>query len=43
METHKIEDVNSGLFIVNGSLHPRKDLQLVKVIVIKHLPTTKAT
>ncbi len=32
METHKVEDVNRGLYTVNGSLHTRKDIQLVKVI-----------
>ncbi len=27
METHKVEDVNRGLYTVDGSLHNRKDLQ----------------
>ncbi len=35
METHKIEDSNRGVYTVDGSLHPRKDLQLVKGNVIK--------
>ncbi len=38
METHKVEDANRGLYTVDGSLHTRKDLQLVKGNVIKHLP-----
>ncbi len=42
METHKVEDVNGGLFIVDGSLHPRNDLQLVKGNVIKAPSKTKA-
>ena len=42
METHKVEDVNRGLYTVNGSLHPRKDLQLVKGNVIKAPTKTKA-
>ena len=42
METHKIEDVNRGLYTVDGSLHPRKDLQLVKGNVIKAPTKTKA-
>ncbi len=29
------EDINTGLYPVDGSLHPRKDLQLVKGNVIK--------
>ena len=41
METHKIEDVNKGLYTVDGSLHPRKDLQLVKGNVIKAPTKTK--
>jgi transposase InsO family protein len=41
METHKIEDVNRGLYTVDGSLHPRKDLQLVKGNVIKAPTKTK--
>ncbi len=32
METHKVENVNRGLNTVDGSLHTRNDLQLVKVI-----------
>ncbi len=35
METHKVEDVNRGLQTVDGSLHTRKDLQLVKGDVTK--------
>jgi hypothetical protein len=42
METHRIEDVNRGLYTVDGSLHPRKDLQLVKGSVIKAPTKTKA-
>ncbi len=41
METHKVEDVNRGVYSVDDSLHTRKDLQLVKVNVIKHLPRQK--
>ncbi len=37
METHKVEDVNRGLYTVDGSLHTQKDLQLVKGNLIKHL------
>jgi hypothetical protein len=37
MKTHKVEDVNRGLYTVDGSLHTRKDLQTVKGNVIKHL------
>jgi hypothetical protein len=50
METHKVEEVNRGLYTVDGSLHTRKDLQLVKGNVIKaptktklHQSTTKKT
>jgi hypothetical protein len=35
MEAHKVEDLNRGLYTVDGSLHTRKDLQLVKSNVIK--------
>jgi hypothetical protein len=42
METHKIEDVNRGLYTVDGSLHTRKDLQLVKGNLIKAPTKTKA-
>ena len=42
MEIHKLEDKNRGLYTVNGSLHPRKDLQLVKGNVIKAPTKTKA-
>jgi transposase InsO family protein len=42
METHKVEDINRGLYTVDGSLHPRKDLQLVKGNVIKAPTKTKA-
>ncbi len=34
MEIHKLENKNRGLYIVDGLLHPRKDLQLVKGNVI---------
>ena len=42
MEIHKLEDKNRGLYTVDGSLHPRKDLQLVKGNVIKAPSKTKA-
>ncbi len=42
MERHRIEDVKRGLYKVDGSLHPRKDLQLVKGNVIKAPTKTKA-
>ncbi len=42
METHEIEDVNRGLYTVDGSLHPRKDLQFVKGNIIKSPTKTKA-
>ena len=42
MEINKIEDVNKGLYTVDGSFHPRKDLQLVKGNVIKAPTKTKA-
>ena len=42
MEMHKVEDKNRGLYTVDGSLHPRKDLQLVKGNVIKAPIKTKA-
>ena len=42
MEIHKLEDKNKGLYTVDGSLHPRKDLQLVKGNVIKAPTKTKA-
>ncbi len=35
MEMHTMEDKNRGLYTVDGSLNPRKDLQLVKGNVIK--------
>ncbi len=41
METHKVEDVNRGLYTFDGSLHTRKDLQLVKGNIIKALPRLK--
>ena len=40
--SHKKEDVNRGLYTVDGSLHTRKDLQLVKGNVIKAPTKTKA-
>ncbi len=50
METHKVEEINRGLYTVDGSLHTRKDLQLVKGNVIqaptktkRHQSTTKTT
>ena len=42
IETHKIEDVNRGLYTVDGSLHTRKDLQLVKGNLIKAPTKTKS-
>ena len=42
MEIHKLEDKNRGLYTVDGSLHPRKDLQLVKGNVIKAPTKTNA-
>jgi hypothetical protein len=42
MEIHKLEDKNRGLYTVDGSIHPRKDLQLVKGNVIKAPTKTKA-
>jgi hypothetical protein len=42
METHKVEDVNRGLYTVDGSLDTRKDLQLVKSNVTKAPTKTKA-
>ena len=29
MEIHKVDNVNRGLYTVDGSIHPRKDLQIV--------------
>ena len=43
VETHKVEEVNRGLYTVDGSLHTRKDLQLVKGNVIKHLLSKSKT
>ena len=42
MEMHKVEDKTRGLYTVNCSSHPRKDLQLVKGNVIKAPTKTKA-
>ncbi len=42
MEMHTVEDKNRGLYTVDGSLHPRKNLQLVKGNVIKAPTKTKA-
>ena len=42
MEVHKLEDKTRGLYTVDGSLHPRKDLQLVKGNLIKAPTKTKA-
>jgi hypothetical protein len=41
MEIHKVEDTTRGLHAVDGSLPPRKDLQLVKGNIIKALPRLK--
>ncbi len=41
LEMHKVEDKNRGLYTVDGSLHLRKDLQLVKGNVIKAPTKTK--
>ncbi len=37
----QIQDVDRGLYTVDGSLHPRKDLQIVKGNVINHLQRPK--
>jgi hypothetical protein len=42
MEKHKIEEVDRGLCTVDGTLHPRKDLQQVKGNVIEAPTKTKA-
>jgi hypothetical protein len=42
MEIHRVEDMNRGLYMVDGSLHPRKGLQIVKGIAIEALTRTKA-
>ena len=39
---NKVDNVNRGLYTVDGSIHPRKDLQLVKGNVIKAPTKTKA-
>jgi hypothetical protein len=41
METHKVDEINRGLYEVNGVIHPRKDFQLVKGNVIKAPTKTK--
>jgi hypothetical protein len=41
MEVHKIEEKNRGLYKVDGFLHPRKDLQLIKGNIIKAPTKTK--
>ncbi len=41
-ETHKVDDVTRGLYTVDGSLHTRKDLQVVKGNLIKAPTKTKA-
>ncbi len=33
MEAHKVEENNKGLYKVDGFLHSRKDLQLIKEIL----------
>jgi hypothetical protein len=42
MEIHKADSFNRGLYTVDGSIHPRKDLQLVKGNVIEAPTKTKA-
>ena len=43
MELHKVEEKNKGLYKVDGSFHPRKDLQKVAVgSIIKGPEKTKA-
>ncbi len=42
MQTHKVENVNRGFYTVDGSIQPRKDLQLVKGNVIKAPTKSKA-
>jgi hypothetical protein len=42
MEVHKVDDKNRGLYAVDGSLHPRKDLQLVKGNIMKAPTKAKA-
>ena len=42
LEIHKVEDTDKGLYKVDGSFHPRKDLQLVKGNIIKAPTKTKA-
>ncbi len=42
MEIHKVDNFYRGLYTVDGSIHPRKDLQLVKGNVIKAPTKTKA-
>ncbi len=42
MEPHSVDDINRALYTVDGSLHPRKDLQVVKGNVIKAPTKTKA-
>ncbi len=42
MEVNKEEDKTRELYTVDGSLHPRKDLQLVAGNVIKAPTETKA-
>ncbi len=42
MKTLKIEDVHTWLYIVDGALHPRKGLQLVKGFLIKAPTKTEA-
>ncbi len=36
MEIHKVEEKNRVIYKVDGFIHPRKDLQLIKGDVIKH-------
>ncbi len=41
METHKVEDINRGLYTVDGHYILEKKLQLVKGNVMKHLSRPK--
>jgi len=42
LEIHKVENKDKGLYQVDGTFHPRKDLQLVKGNIIKAPIKTKA-
>ncbi len=41
MVTYRVKDVNRELYTVDSSLHPRKNLQLVKGNIIKAPTSTK--